>query len=231
MRSTINAGLGALVIAGSLPALTGCPGFARSAARNVKSTVSGAGSTARGVVRSGIAGAASVIPAGWTEIQWKEERAKAKEETKGLEQYSGPRYEIQTKGTKLAAMPMKAAEVEPRIAFILDDLLLTEMFNVGFQAIGPDDINDMLGFEAMKDQLGAEETDNLSEIGNTLGVPYLTAGSVAALEGSQVVTLKLIHVETKVVLARVSKMSEGDVKILPRVIAEAVQELVQRSRL
>ncbi len=222
-----------LAIAISLPIVFGCPGALRSAGRTASSTVSGAGSTARTAANTGIGAVhtAIAIPAGWTEIQWKEERAVAKEESKSLEKWDGQRAQIKTKGTGLAAMPMKASAVEPRVAFILDDLLLTEFYNAGFHAIGPDDINDMIGFEAMKEELGSEETTNLSEFGNALGVAYLSSGSIANLEGSTVITLKIINVEEKIVIARVSAMGEGEIRQLPRLIAEAVTDLVNRSSL
>ena len=46
-----------------------------------------------------------------------------------------------------------------------------------------------------------------------------------------VLTLKLINVQETTVSARVSKISEGSAKVLPRIIAEAVQEMVRRSKL
>jgi hypothetical protein len=71
----------------------------------------------------------------------------------------------------------------------------------------------------------------VAEIGSALGVPYLAAGNVAVIEGSIVITLKLLDTKSPRVVARVNKVAEGGQKGLPRVIAEAVQELVERSNL
>jgi hypothetical protein len=155
--------------------------------------------------------------------------APAKPATAGLEEYKGPRRKIKTAGLKVAAMPLRAQDVSKDITFIMDELLLTELQTVGFEAIGPDDINAMVGFEGMKDQVGCDEASCAAEIGNALGVPYLIAGNVAHLEGSTVLTLKLINVKNTQVVARVSKIADGGNKVLPRVIAEAVQEMVTRS--
>lgn len=143
--------------------------------------------------------------------------------------YTGPRLRIKALDTKVAAMPLKPTNVPANISFIMDDLLLTELQSVGFQAIGPEDINAMLGFENMKEETGCDDATCVAELGNALGVPYLTAGNIANIEGSTVITLKLINVRTATVVARVSKMSDAGIRSLPRVIAEAVQELVQRS--
>lgn len=185
-------------------------------------------STARAAVRTAIAYAI------WTELtedQWKEERAAAKEERKGLEQYEGPRVRIANPGAKVAAMPLSSQDIEPRLAFVVDDLLLTELTTAGFEAIGPEDINQMLGFERMKEEAGCDDPSCYQDVGSALGVPYLTAGNLATVEGSTVVTLKLMNVEESRVVARVSRIAEGEARVLPRVIAEAVQEMVSRSGL
>ena len=79
--------------------------------------------------------------------------------------------------------------------------------------------------------MGCDDASCVAEIGNALGVPYLTAGNVANLEGSTVLTLKLINVQTATVVARVSKIAGGGNQVLPRIIAEVVQEMVARSGL
>jgi len=159
-----------------------------------------------------------------------EEPAKPKKSS-GLEQYRGPRQQIKQPHTKVAAMPLKTSDVPDEVAFIMNELLLTELQSVGFEAIGPDDINAMVGFENMKDQMSCDDASCVAEIGNALGVPYLTAGNIANLDGTTVLTLKLIDVKNTTVVARVSKLADGGTKVLPRVIAEAVQEMVLRSGL
>lgn len=160
-----------------------------------------------------------------------ETRTAAAQEAKGLEQYKGPRRTLSQAGVKVAVMPLKFSEVPEQAAFVADELLLTEMQEVGFEAIGPDDVAAMLNLEVMKDEMGCDEASCAAEIGNALGVPYLTAGSVALVEGSTVITLKLINVQDTLVVARVSRIAEGGTRVFPRVIAEAVQEMVDRAKL
>lgn len=226
LASVCLLGLGVLALPGPTHA-----GIFDSVKENVKSAVKGAKSTTKQAVQSTRAAVRSAVPKGWTEKKWKRERAKAKKESQGLERYKGRRAQIEAKGTKLAAMPMKASSVEPRVAFITDDLLLTELFNAGFDAMGPDDINDLLGFETTKQELGSDDNTVLSEIGNTLNVRYLTAGSVADVEGALALSLKLIDVEHKKVLARVTKMADDGTRALPRIMAETVQQLVRELKM
>ncbi len=150
---------------------------------------------------------------------------------KTVQQYNGPRRQIQAMGTKCAAMPFKTKDVAAQMAFVLDELLLSELQQSGFEAIGPDDINSLIGFEKTKQAVGCDEMTCMSEIGNALGVQYLAAGNVAVLEGSVVLTLKLIDTRGPKVVARVNKVGEGGQKGMPRLIAEAVQDLVARSGL
>ena len=77
-------------------------------------------------------------------------------------------------------MPLKAVEIDDSVSFIMDEILLAELQNSGFEAIGPDDINAMLGFEKVKDAVGCDEISCVVEIGSALGVDYLAAGNVAA---------------------------------------------------
>src|SRR5690606_15188224 len=84
-------------------------------------------------------------------------RAAAAAEAKGLEQFSGPRKSLGQTGVKVAVMPLKFSEVPPQAAFVADELLLTEMQQVGFEAIGPDDVAAMLGLEQLKDEVGCDE--------------------------------------------------------------------------
>src|SRR5690606_34253680 len=130
-----------------------------------------------------------------------------------------------------AAMPLSSQDIEPRLAFVVDDLLLTELTTAGFEAIGPEDINQMLGFERMKEEAGCDDPSCYQDVGSALGVPYLTAGNLATVEGSTVFTLKIMTGEESRVVARVSRIAEGEARVLPRVIAEAVQEMVSRSGL
>ncbi len=156
-------------------------------------------------------------------------RERAASAQANLERYEGPRQQIKKSGAKCAAVPLKASGVEDAITFVMDEILLTELQQSGFQAIGPDDINAMVGFESMKDATGCDDASCIAEIGNALGVDYLIAGNVASLEGSMVLTLKLIDVRGTRVAARVNRINDRGRSALPRMIAEAVQELIGRA--
>ena len=138
---------------------------------------------------------------------------------------------IENGGTKVAVMPLRAMEITKELAFVVDELVLTELQNSGFEAIGPEDINALVGFEAVRDAVGCNDASCMVEIGNSLGVPYLVAGSIASLDGSTVMTLKLIDVENTRVLARVNKVDQGGRREIPRVVANTVGSLVRKSKL
>lgn len=145
--------------------------------------------------------------------------------------YRGPRRNLKKPGTKCAAVPLKATDIPQQVAFIMDELLLTELQQSGFEAIGPEDINAMVGFEKVKDAVGCDDAGCIAELGNALGVDYLVAGNVASLNKATVVTLKIIDVRNTKVLARANRMGDGGQGSLPRMIGEAVQELIERSSL
>lgn len=149
----------------------------------------------------------------------------------GLQSYNGPRRQLKQPGVKCAAIPLKATDVAQEVAFIMDEVLLTELQQAGFEAIGPEDINAMVGFEKVKDAVGCDDASCIAELGNALGVDYLVAGNLAKLESSMVLTMKIIDVRGTKVLARVNKIASGGQGTLPRLLGEAVQELVGRSNL
>jgi len=152
-------------------------------------------------------------------------------DTAGMQEYRGPRRQLRTAGLKCAAMPLRTKDMKAQMAFVMDELVLSELQQSGFESIGPDDINALIGFEKTKQAIGCDDMACATELGNALGVNYLVAGSVAIVEGSVVLTLKLLDTHNPKVLARTNKVAEGGQKNMPRVIAEAVQDLVERSGL
>jgi hypothetical protein len=143
----------------------------------------------------------------------------------------GERRTTAKKGLKCAALPLKVAAPTGALDGILNELLLTELQQSGFEAIGLEDINAMLGFEKTKEAAGCDDSQCVVEIGHALGVDYLAAGNVAAIEGSFVLTLKLMDVRQSKVLARVNRTGDGGQKGLPAMLAAAVQDLVAQSKL
>ncbi len=145
--------------------------------------------------------------------------------------YEGPRQKLKTLNVKCAAMPFEALSVKKEVAKVMDEILLGELQEVGFESISPEDINAMLGFEKTKEAAGCDSSTCIAEIGGALGVEYLVAGKLASLDGSPAVTLKLIDVKNTKVLARSSKIGAEDKRDIPKLIAEAVQDLVRLSKL
>ncbi|MEE8409795.1 MAG: hypothetical protein V3T05_09335, partial [Myxococcota bacterium] len=86
----------------------------------------------------------------------------------GVQRYTGVRQKIKQEGLKCAAMPLAAPGIAEEIAFIMDEVLLTELQRAGFEAIGPDDINALVGFERVKDAVGCDDATCIAEIGNAL---------------------------------------------------------------
>ncbi len=176
-------------------------------------------------------GSTSAPTAGWAPAPAAPASASPPPRSQSMHPESANRQRIRKLHTKVAAVPLKAANVASAVTFIIDDLLLAELQAVGFEAIGQEDIDALLGFNQMQDQLACDDASCIAEIGNALGVDYITAGNIADIEGTTVVTLKLINVREATVMARVSKMADGGPRMLPQVISDAVLEMVQRSGL
>jgi hypothetical protein len=141
------------------------------------------------------------------------------------------RHRIKADKIRCAAMPLQAVSVDKDMVKVIDDFVLSELQQAGFEAIGTDDISVMLGFEKTKEAVGCDDASCAAEIGGALGVDYLVAGKVSTLGKSRVVTLKLVDVRNTKVMARSNRTAEGTESALPGLVAQAVQELVTRSGL
>ena len=133
--------------------------------------------------------------------------------------------------SRCAVLRLRGTDVPEAVTTVVDELLLTELQNAGFEAIGPDDINAIVGFEAAKQAVGCDDASCMTEIGNALGVPYLVAGNLAKLDSDTVLTLKLINVRDTRVVARVNRIAARNNRDLPQMIADSVLELVERAGL
>lgn len=142
----------------------------------------------------------------------------------------GPRAQLKQTGLRCAAMQFEAVNFDPNATTLMDDLLLAELQSSGFDALGPGDINAMLGFERMKEASGCDDLSCVAEIGGALGVDYLTTGKLGRLGDSLLVTLQLLDVRGVRVLARVNRTAPTE-EVLPQTLAGAVQELVTQSGL
>src|SRR5690349_3537294 len=72
---------------------------------------------------------------------------------------------------KLAVIPLRTSRVDPTVAELLDELLVSELGRrSGVQVIGASDINALLGLEKMKEAVGCDDVACAAEIGGALGV-------------------------------------------------------------
>jgi len=146
-------------------------------------------------------------------------------------EFTGKRIKLKGTGIRCAAMPLQTSGLGADIALLMDDILLAELQKAGFDPIGPDDINAMLGLEAAKDAIGCNDASCIAEIGGALGVDYLVAGRIGLMDGAPIFTVKLLDVRAGRVLGRSNKMGVDSKKELPRLLAEGVQDLVKASGL
>ena len=90
-------------------------------------------------------------------------------------------------------------------------------------------ITNMLDFEAERQAVGCSDEDCLAEIGDALGVTLLVTGSIAVLEGSHLVSLRVMNLEKARVEARVTESETarpGDGKHLIDFVAWTARKLV-----
>lgn len=149
----------------------------------------------------------------------------------GATKYTGVRQKIRGQGIKCAAMPLGRGPFDADVVALFDEILLGELQHAGFESIGPEDINALLGLEKTKEAVGCDDASCIAEIGGALGVDYLVTGKIAAIEKATALTLKLIDVRKSKVLARTSQMGGESEREFPRLLAEGVQDLVRRAGL
>lgn len=140
-------------------------------------------------------------------------------EAKPVEKAEAPRPK------KVAAVPLQSADLKPDVAAVMDELLLASLEARGFEAIGKDDITQLVGHEKQKAMLGCEGDSCLAELGGALGVDYLIAGKLAAVDDTLILTLKLLDTKRAKVVARTNRTTKGGKSVLPKMIAEGVAEL------
>jgi len=126
---------------------------------------------------------------------------------------------------RVAAVPLQSADLTPDTAAVMDELLLASLESRKFEAIGKDDIAQLLGHERNKTLLGCEGDSCLAELGGALGVDYLVAGKLANVEGTLILTLKLLDTKKAKVVSRTNRTTKGGKSVLPKMIAESVGDL------
>ena len=137
---------------------------------------------------------------------------------------------LRNPGLKCASLPISALGISEDVAKLLDEVLLGELQGVGFEALGSDDINAMLGLEQLKDAVACDAASCMTEIGGALGVDYLITGKIGLLDSAKLLTVKLIDVRQAKVLARANGQSSSEAG-LTKVANELVADLVRQSGL
>ncbi len=137
---------------------------------------------------------------------------------------------LKNPGVKCASLPIKALGVSGDMAKLLDEIILGELADAGFEAIGSDDMDAMLGLNAMKDAVGCGDTVCMVELGGALGVDYLISGKIGTLDTIHLLTIKLIDVKNSKVLGRANGQSEK-ASGLTAVARELVSKVVRQSGL
>jgi|TARA_B100001964_G_C14107993_1_gene542455 hypothetical protein len=127
-------------------------------------------------------------------------------------------------------LPISALGISEDVAKLLDEVLLGELQGAGFEALGSDDINAMLGLEQLKDAVACDAASCMTEIGGALGVDYLITGKIGLLDSAKLLTVKLIDVRQAKVLARANGQSSSEAG-LTKVANKLVADLVRQSGL
>jgi len=122
------------------------------------------------------------------------------------------------KAPRVAVMEIRALDAASRPSVellqevILGDLARTRRYDV----IGKSDIEAMLGLERQKQLMGCSEdgTSCLAELGGALGADYVLLGSVARIDQTRRVDLKLLDATRNRVIGREFAMAQNDTDLV-----------------
>ncbi|MBI5511343.1 MAG: PEGA domain-containing protein [Deltaproteobacteria bacterium] len=115
---------------------------------------------------------------------------------------------------KIAVMDLRGSDNVPKqMLASLSTQVSQELDALGpFKAISAQDVQQMLAFENLKDQVGCDDVTCLAEIGGALGADFLVTGSVLQLGDSFLVQLQLMNIRQARADARVSRDFSGSLK-------------------
>ncbi len=132
------------------------------------------------------------------------------------------------KAGKLAVLALKAGDaLSTDGAQAVNDYLVAELSQRVTSVIGASDIQNMLGFERIKDLVGCSDSSCMAEIGGALGVDYLVAPSLGHIGDYVVLSLSLMDIAHASVAARVTrKLPADDVSKILDLLPAAVDELL-----
>lgn len=132
---------------------------------------------------------------------------------------------------KIAVLDLHAArKIDEALVGLLNELLLTEFSQAGFEVFGGSDLRALLQLEGQQQTFGCEEDSCLAEVGAALGVDLLVTSSVGAVGSKYLLNMKMLNTRQAQVEARVSKYIEGDEEALVGSIREAAAILVKAVR-
>jgi len=127
---------------------------------------------------------------------------------------------------KLLVMQLRAETGLEESSRALDEMILEAIHDLKkYEVLGPEDLNAVLGVEAMKDAMGCDDAACAAEIGGALGAPYLVAGQLTKLGEQTVLSLRLMDTQTPAVLERATARGPANAEALATMMAEAVGDL------
>ena len=137
------------------------------------------------------------------------------------------KLEITAGRNRFAVLDLQAAGVDEGVAKNLTEVLTVEMKRYeGLEVISRQEIRTMLEFEQQKQLLGCTDSSCFAEIGNALGVNYLTVGTVGKLDEVFVINLKLLDMLKGDTLHRVTESYQGAAGQLVPAMRYAVAKLL-----
>jgi TolB-like protein len=132
------------------------------------------------------------------------------------------------KGPTLLVFDLVAEQgVNKSVANMLTEIVIDRVTRTKkYEVIGQKDLDKMLFWEQNKQLKGCTDTQCLVEIAGAMGAEFYIEGSVGAMGGQYLVTLKYIHASRASVLERATRTIEQDEKVLMRTVGEMVGEVL-----
>ncbi len=129
---------------------------------------------------------------------------------------------------KLAVLGVQRDKsVKDALPDVINEVVVTAAHEAGgYEVIGQDDIEAMLGFEKQKDALGCDDASCFVAIGGALGADKLLVVRVARLEGEWLVGLKLIDVRQARVDGRAARSLKGNAGALVQALPGWVRDVL-----
>jgi len=127
---------------------------------------------------------------------------------------------------KLLVMALRPEAGLEESSRALDEMILEAIHDLKqYDVLGPEDLNAVLGVEAMKDAMGCDDVACAAEIGGALGAPYLVAGQLTKLGEQTVLSLRLMDTQAPAVLERSTARGPANADALASMMAAAVGDL------